>query len=327
MIGEHAQRKELKVMTIPSAVHTGKIGALSSNGLRKAPWHRIQAFTVVFLVVCSTINVFGQSETQNNPPPPPPPPPPSNQSPAAPEAPPPPLGSRELDQLVERIALYPDPLLAQVLTASTYWDEIPEAAEWANQHSYLKGDALANAIREDNLQWDPSVLALLPFPSVLNMMTQDPSWTQQLGNAVLSQRSDVMDAVQRMRNEARRYGYLQTTPYDTVIDSGGYIQIVPVNPAYLYVPVYDPVVVFAPPRPGFFIGGAIHFGPAIVIGAAFAPFGWAHPYFDWRAHTIFFDATPWSREWGNRRYYVHPYAHPYARRVGPRVERHDVRRR
>jgi hypothetical protein len=105
------------------------------------------------------------------------------------------LNSKQLDQLVGRIALYPDPLLAQVMTASTYWGEIPDAARWADEHSYLKGDALAKAIQDDHLLWDPSVLALLPFPSVLDMMARDPGWTEQLGNAVLTQHEQVMDAV------------------------------------------------------------------------------------------------------------------------------------
>jgi hypothetical protein len=87
----------------------------------------------------------------------------------------------QLDSLVQRIALYPDSLLAQVLTASTYWDQVPEAAAWADQHSYLQGPALAQAIEADRLPWDPSLLALLPFPSVLDMMAQDPGWTQALG--------------------------------------------------------------------------------------------------------------------------------------------------
>ena len=127
---------------------------------------------------------------------------------AQPATPPPPglLSSSQLDQMVARIALYPDPLLAQVLTASTYWSEIPDAARWADEHSYLKGDALAQAIQSDHLQWDPSILGLLAFPSVLDMMASDPTWTQQLGDAVLTQRADVMDAVQRMRRKARTYG-------------------------------------------------------------------------------------------------------------------------
>ena len=133
----------------------------------------------------------------------------------------------QLDQLVQRIALYPDPLLAQILTASTYWDQIPDAASWSDQHSYIKGDALASAIQADNLQWDPSVLGLLPFPSVLDMMAQDQAWTEQLGNAVLNQRPEVMDAVQRMRRLARQYGYLAPNGYVNIVDSGGYMRCYP----------------------------------------------------------------------------------------------------
>ena len=273
------------------------------------------------MLLLSLVALFAFQTKAQNPPPPPPPPPAAEA--AAPPAPPAPLlTEKQLEDLVARIALYPDPLLAQILTSSTYWNEIPEAAAWANEHSYLKGDALADAIRADNLQWDPSVLALIPFPSVLNLMAQDLAWIEQLGNAVLTRRADVMDAVQRLRKKAREFGYLRTNPYCTVVENDGYIEIFPVNPAYIYVPTYDPLVVFAAPRPGFFIGGAIGWGPAVVITAGFFPWGWAHPYFGWRAHAIFFDATPWGRAWVNRGYYFHPYAHPWVRPVGPRVEVH-----
>jgi uncharacterized protein DUF3300 len=238
--------------------------------------------TLLFILIAlGAATGSAQSQPGNQAPPdqgqynPPPPPPPAENRQQYPEqqAPPPPavMPSNQLDQLVARIALYPDPLLAQVLSAATYFDQIPEAAQWADQHSNLKGDALASAIREDNLQWDPSVMALLPFPSVLDMMADDPNWTQQLGNAVLAQRPDVMDAVQRMRQQAHNYGYLQSNPYDRVVDDDGEYEIQPTNPAYIYVPTYDPYLVFGPPRPGFFVGGAIHFGPAIVIGARFSP--------------------------------------------------------
>jgi hypothetical protein len=133
-----------------------------------------------------------------------------------------------------------------------------------------------------------------------------------------------MDAVQRMRKKAYDYGYLRTNPYCYVTNSAGYIEIQPVNPAYIYVPTYDPVVVFGPPRPGFVIGGAIRFGPAVVIGASFAPWGWANPHFLWGGHAIIFDYTPWNRVWINRGFYVHPYARPWVHVVGPRVERHEV---
>jgi Protein of unknown function (DUF3300) len=238
---------------------------------------------------------------------------------------PPRLYPQQLDQLVERIALYPDPLLAQVLTGSTYGNEIPDAATWSNQHSFLHGDALARAISEDNLQFDPPVMALLPFPQVLDMMARDPGWTQALGNAVLAQRPDVMDAVQRMRQEAANYGYLRSNPnYNVVMAGPGDIEIVPVNPAYVFVPFYNPLVVFAAPRPGFFVGGAISFGPGVFV-SAFAPFGWAGPGLAWRSHDIIIGHQPWVRTWANRGVYAHPYANPVRRATGPRVERHDVR--
>ena len=244
-------------------------------------------------------------------------PPPDQQQPA-----PPPMAPQQLDQLVQRIALYPDPLLAQLLTASTFWDQIPDAATWAELHNNLTGDALAQAIQEDNLPWDPSVLALLPFPSVLDMMSRDPQWTGTLGNAVLNQKPDVMDAVQRMRQEARSYGYLAPNSYDNVVDNGGYIEIQPVNPALYYVPVYSPGVVFFAPRPGFFVGGAIRFGPVVTIGPAFGRFGWYGAGFGWGGHTILIDHRPWTRTYVNRGVYVHPYAHPYVHPASARVESH-----
>jgi len=235
---------------------------------------------------------------------------------------PPMMAPQQLDQLVGPVALYPDGLLAQVLTASTFGYELPDAANWANNHSYLHGDQLAAAIREDQLPWDPSVIALLPFPSVVAYMAQNMQWAQQLGAAVLAQRNDVMDAVQRMRGEAYQYGYLRSNQYDNVVYDPGAIQIEPVDPALYYVPIYDPGIVFFRPRAGFFVGGAIHFGFGIGIGAAFAPWGWGGVGFGWRDHTILVDHHPWGRTWGNQRGYVHPYATPY-RATGPRTESHQ----
>ncbi len=243
------------------------------------------------------------------------------------QQPPPLVPPQQLDQMVASIALYPDGLLAQVLTASTFPDQIPAAAGWANQHAFLKGEALAQAIRQDNLPWDVSVMALLPFPQVLNTMAQYMSWTQQLGNAVLSQRPDVMDAVQRLRQQANQYGYLrdpQFTQYERVQIAGpGDIEILPLAADY-YVPYYNPVVVFARPRVGF-VGAAFHFGGGISIGVAFAPWGWGGVGFGWRDHSILIDHRPWGRTWANRAAYVHPYAVPYRRVEGPRVEHHEVR--
>jgi hypothetical protein len=154
----------------------------------------------------------------------------------------------ELDRLVKPIALYPDPLLAQVLAASTYSADIPDAARWADNHHALSGSALSAAMTADDVRWDPAVQALLPFPSVLDMMSRDMHWTNELGNAVLTDRAAVMDAVQHMRHDAWSYGYLRSNNAVTVT-SGPYIEIIPVDTAYIPVPYYDPFVVFAPPRP------------------------------------------------------------------------------
>jgi hypothetical protein len=245
---------------------------------------------------------------------------------------PPPMAPQQLDQLVGPIALYPDGLLAQTLTASTYSNQIPDAAGWANQHAFLHGPALADAIRGDNLQFAPSVMALLPFPQTLNYMAQNIGWTQQLGNAVLAQRPDVMDAVQRLRAEAYQYGYLrdpQFGQYERVVYAGpGDIEIYPANPGFYYVPYYNPRVVFVQPRPGFAIRGIFGFGGGgVQIGTAFAPFGWGAVGFGWRDHAIMIDNHPWARTWVNRGAYVHPYAQPFRGGPGPRVEEHRVERR
>lgn len=232
------------------------------------------------------------------------------------------MAPQQLDALVGRIALYPDPLLAQVLTASTFWNEIPDAAGWADAHRFLRGDQLARAIQDDRLPFDPSVIALLPFPQVLDMLAQDPGWTQQLGTAVLAQRPDVMDAVQRERQRAASYGYLQSNSNVQVIQTPGAIQIVPVNPGYIYVPVYNPAIVYARPRPGFFIGGAITFGPSVYLGAAFAPWGWGGIGLDWRAHSFIVGGRPWERTWTNRAV-VGPGVFRSPRYEGPRVEHHE----
>lgn len=214
----------------------------------------------------------------------------------------------ELDRLVSRIALYPDPLLVQVLTAATYPDQISVAAQWAVGHGYMHGDQLARAMADGQFPWDPSVQSLLPVPSVLDMMARDMGWTSELGNAFLAQRNEVMDAVQRMRRRAWNYGYLRSNRGYRVVNDPGYIEIDPVTAGYYYVPRYDPFVVYAPPRPGFGIGTAIVIGSVIVIGGAFAAWGWGHSRFGWRSHAVYVDNHAWGRTWGNRTTYVHPYA-------------------
>jgi hypothetical protein len=251
--------------------------------------------------------------------------PPQDQGPGQPPPQAPPsFTPDQLDKLVSRVALYPDPLLAQVLAAATFPDQIPDAAKWADEHHYLRGDDLASAISDDHLPWDPSVQALLPFPSVLDTLASDMDWTSDLGNAFLAQRQDVMDAVQRMRQKAKDYGYLRSN--DQVVVSGGpYITIDPVNPAFVVVPAYDPLIVFAAPRPGFFVGGAIGFGFGVSLGVAFRPWGWGFTRFDWGTHAVFINNAPWGRTWANRGFYVHPYG-PGLRRwdAGHRAESHRL---
>ena len=184
--------------------------------------------------------------------------------------PPPSFPPQQLDSLVARVALYPDSLLAQVLAAATFSDQIPDAAAWADQHHYLTGDALARDIQEDQLPWDPSVQALLPFPSVLGMMASDLNWTRDLGDAFLAQGPDVMDAVQRERRQARDFGYLRSNG-QIVVSNGPYIEIAPVNPAVIYVPYYDPLVVFARPRPGFVVARGITFSFGSELDPRFGP--------------------------------------------------------
>src|ERR1043166_5026338 len=143
----------------------------------------------------------------------------------------------ELDRIISPVALYPDPLLTQFLTAATFYNDIPDAARWAGQHHYLSGPALTSAMAADQVPWDPSVQALIPFPSVLNMMAGAMPWTEEIGNAFLAQSNDVMDAVQRMRQRAMSYGYLRSGP-QVIVRTGPYIEILPADPDYIVVPYY-----------------------------------------------------------------------------------------
>jgi hypothetical protein len=243
------------------------------------------------------------------------------------QAPPITFPQPQLDQLAARIALYPDPLVAQILAAATYSDQIPDAARWADQHHYLTGQPLADAIQGDQLPWDPSVQALLPFPSVLDMMASDMNWTTDLGNAFLGQQQDVMDAVQRERRKARDFGYLQSNG-QVVVGGGPYITILPVNPGFVVVPYYDPRIVYFPPRPGFVVGGAIRFGFGVSIGGFFRPWGWGYDRFDWGGHDLFINNERWGRTWFNRGEYAHPYEGVRRYGVADRApERHDLHER
>jgi len=216
----------------------------------------------------------------------------------------------QLDRMVSRIALYPDPLLAQTLAAATFPDQIPDASYWADEHHDMTGNELADSIQGDQLPWDPSVQALLPFPSVLHMMATDMSWTTDLGNAFLGQQQEVMYAVQRMRQRARDYGYLRTGP-QIIVGGGPYITIMPARVDYVVVPTYDPVVVYERPRVGFFVGGAIGFRFGVSLGVAYRPWGWGYNRIAWDRRVVFINNAPWQRTWVNRYEYHHPYTVRY----------------
>jgi hypothetical protein len=187
----------------------------------------------------------------------------------------------QLEALVAPIALYPDPLVSQILMASTYPLEVSEATNWLRSNGQLKGDALNNALQQQN--WDPSVKSLVSFPPVLNMMGSQLSWTQNLGNAVLAQQSDTMNAIQALRAKAKNSGALQSNAQQTVSTQGSgspeTIVIQPANPQVVYVPAYSPSVYGPwqypayPPAayypPGYSAGTALlSFGVGMAVGAA-----------------------------------------------------------
>jgi len=197
----------------------------------------------------------------------------------------------QLQQLVAPIALYPDSLVAQILAASTFPEQVVEADRWLQAHSDVKGDALGQAI--DPQPWDPSVKALTAFPSVLGNMDKNLSWTSSLGDAYFNQQQDVMDAVQVMRQRAQGAGNLQSTSQQTVDDQDSSITIQPTDTEVVYVPAYDPWLVYGDPLlawPGWYPYPGIWFdGPYPAFGIGFdigfvGAFGWGFGQwgFDWR---------------------------------------------
>ena len=213
------------------------------------------------------------------------------------------LGAAELDALVAPIALYPDALLSEVLMASTYPLEVVEASRWVEANKNLQGDELKAAA--DKQDWDDSVRALVAVPSVLAMMSNKLTWTQQLGNAVLAQQADVMDAIQRLRAEAQAANTLETTPQQTVSvqqDQGApIISIEPASPDTLYVPYYDPSLVYGgwpypdfppyyfPPPAGYIATGVLATG--IAFGAGYALGRWVSGGYFWGGGFRWHDRT------------------------------------
>ena len=222
----------------------------------------------------------------------------------------------ELEDLAAPIALYPDPLLAQILPAATFIEQIDEAARYVGQYG--------SSARIDDQSWDVSVRAVAHYPDVLQMMDRKEDWTISLGQAYVNQPQDLMDAIQQLRREARREGNLISTQQQDVIENDEYIRIVPVEPEVIYVPQYDPQVVYVetpPPAYSF-----ITFGVGFSIGA------WLNRDCDWRERRVYYHG--WRDEgWvGRARPYVHERRNVYINNnysivnVNRRIVRHDTTR-
>jgi len=187
----------------------------------------------------------------------------------------------QLDSLVAPIALYPDALVAQVLAAATLPDQVAYAEDWLQQNSNLNGSALTQAVSQQS--WDPSVKALTQFPSVLNDLAKNLSWTSSLGQAYVNQQSDVMAAVQTMRAQAQTAGTLQSSSQITVVQqSPSTIVIKPANPDVVYVPQYNPTVVYGAPYvvpaytpPVAVATAGVSFAAGVAVGAAIGGGGFA----------------------------------------------------
>ena len=190
----------------------------------------------------------------------------------------------ELDQILAPIALHPDPLVSQILMASTYPLEVVQADRWAKQNAKLKGDALTAALEKQD--WDASVKSLVNFPQVLTMMSEKLDWTQKLGDAFLADQKVVLDTIQKLRAKAQESGNLKTTQEQTVIVEEKIIKIEPANPQVIYVPSYNPTVVYGawpypayPPYyyypPGYVATSMFAFGAGVAMGAAWG-YAWGN---------------------------------------------------
>jgi uncharacterized membrane protein YgcG len=211
----------------------------------------------------------------------------------------------QLQQLVAPIALYPDSLVAQILAAATFPEQVVEADRWLQANPGVKDDALAQAV--DQKTWDPSVKALTAFPSVLGNMDKNLSWTSSLGDAYYNQQQDVMDAIQVMRQKAQAAGNLKSTDQQTVTAQDNTIQIQPADPQVVYVPAYDPWLIYGYPIvawPGWYPYPGIWFdGPFLSFGVGFGigffggyGWGWGNWGFDWHNHYAIYN---------HNRYYSH----------------------
>lgn len=212
-------------------------------------------------------------------------PPPADQQSATPAPEAPKIPNDQLDSLVSPIALYPDPLLAQTLAASTYPLEIIQLEQWLAKNPKLKDKALADAVAKQN--WDPSIQAMAALPDVVKQLAENIAWTSDLGNAFLAQQADVMDAVQRMRAKAQGAGNLKTSKEQKVeskqVEGKTVVVIEQADPKVVYVPAYNPAAVYGPPvypypsiyYPPYVPGRLLAFGAGVAIGAAWnGGWGW-----------------------------------------------------
>jgi uncharacterized membrane protein YgcG len=188
------------------------------------------------------------------------------------------LSAEQMDNLLAPIALYPDPLLAQVFPASTFVDQIDQAARWLRGHNN-------NSAGVDNQSWDVAVKSVAHYPQIIYMMSDKLDWTTALGQAYVNQSTDVLTSVQRLRARAKSAGYLATTPQQTVIVEKEVIKIVPAQPQVIYVPTYNPQVVYVQSGPStgeVIAAAAITFGVGLAIGA------WLNNDCNWYSHTVFY---------------------------------------
>ena len=236
-----------------------------------------------------------------------------------------PVSATQLEQLVAPIALYPDALVAQILAASTYSQQVAEADQW--RHEMANASAEQIAAEADAQPWDPSVKALTAFPQVLAQMDRNLRWTTDLGNAYYNQPEDVLEAVQVMRRRAEEAGNLQSTPQEVVRNDQGYIALAPANPQIVYVPTYNPWTVYGDPiapYPGFSLLGALgeifgatplRYGLGIVMSAfTNTPWGWLSWGLNWLTNALLFDHSDYYShsntvaDWGFRHTGFHAYA-------------------
>jgi uncharacterized membrane protein YgcG len=226
-----------------------------------------------------------------------------------------PKSASELEALVAPIALYPDALVAQILAASTFPDQVAVADYWVHQNQQLTGTALMQTV--DKQAWDASVKALTGFPTVLDKLAKNLVWTSSLGEAYHNQPSDVMAAIQKLRAKAKAAGNLKSTPQMTVVQqSPSTIVIEPADPQVVYVPEYNPTVIYGTPyyTPGYTAGdavaaGAIGFGAGIALGALAGGSGWNSWNCDWNGgavvynHNNFYGNSAWHGGYYNGAYH------------------------